>query len=381
MKIVFNTRHPDSPSAAFYRSAFSGLSQISFFDWDHYEDYDVALFMSFKPDIEDLISAKSRCPRIRIGIMDPRGGQIAGCFSHVDFVIADSLEVKDFFARYSLPTLLYTEYPVVQEQRKKHRPKEPVIIGYHGNRAHLAGMYPHITAALEKLAERYSLELWAMYNIENRGRCRIGLPANMPVKHIQWSMENYTEQLSRADIGIVPNLMPIRNISKIKKKAVLWEGFFNDTQDDYLTRYKVPSNPGRIIVFGCLGIPVVADFYPSALQVIQDERNGLLACSSGGWFQALEKLIISAGLRQKLSEGMRDTVAREFDYPVQNRRLAAFCEQILEQPPSRHFADLKLPENMDVGRDVRFGKKALFMRFDRVQKALRRKAGKRMPFR
>ena len=63
--------------------------------------------------------------------------------------------------------------------------------------------------------------------------------------------------------------------------------FFNDTDDDYIIRFKMPSNPGRMIVFWKLGIPVVADFLPSHFQFIKEGVNGLLASSSAGWYHSI----------------------------------------------------------------------------------------------
>ncbi len=192
-------------------------------------------------------------------------------------------------------------------------------------------MYPNITHAMELLPKKYHLEFWAMYNIKQQGKCKLGMPKNIPVKHIQWHKENYYKYLANADIGIVPNMMPIRNINKLKIKACVYKGYFNDSVDDYLIRFKMPSNPGRLIVFGMLGLSVVTDFYPSALQFIKDEQNGMLAYSMGGWYTALEKLIVSPALRQKLSFNMHKTIDQYFDFEKQNIKLITFLDKILKQ--------------------------------------------------
>ena len=366
MKIIFNTQYPDAPASLFYASGLSGLKQVCFSDRDHLDQYDIALFMTYKKDIQELIEVKKKHPRLKVGLIDPRGSQIVDCLGYVDFFIVDSLEMKDYFAGYGLPILSYSEYPDIKTLKKKHKKKEPIIIGYHGNMLHLAGMYPHLTTALEKLAEKYPLELWAMYNINKQGKCRLGIPKNLPVKHIQWSLENYEKILSRADIGIVPNLMPIRKISSIKKKASLLGPFFNDNDDDYLTRYKMPSNPGRIIVFGKMGIPVVSDFYPSALQLIRDGENGLLACSTGGWYRALEKLIENVDLRQELSDAMQKTILCEFEYEVQNKKAAAFFKRIIERRESSGLSVSFLGTKKELDRSFTFWIKIFQMKVEQV---------------
>jgi len=102
------------------------------------------------------------------------------------------------------------------------------------------------------LGERYQIEFRAMYNIEKLGKWKASVPRNIPLKHVQWSEENYYKYMSEADIGIVPNLIPIRNLNRVKEKATVSKRYFVDTPEDYLIRFKITSNPGRIILFSRL---------------------------------------------------------------------------------------------------------------------------------
>jgi hypothetical protein len=188
-------------------------------------------------------------------------------------------------------------------------------------------MYPNISRALELLGAKYALEMLAVYNVRDLGKCCYGLPSNVPIRHVQWHKNVYNQELSEADIGIVPAVMPVRNLRQIKKSASICAEFFNDTNDDYFIRFKMPSNPGRIIVYGSLGIPVVSDFFPSAMQTIKDGENGLLAYGCGGWYHALEKLILSSHLRQRLSDAMMKTVLEDFAFDVQNFKFRQFLEK------------------------------------------------------
>ena len=75
-------------------------------------------------------------------------------------------------------------------------------------------------------------------------------------------------------------------------------------------------------------LPVVADFYPSALQYITKDK-GFVACNTQGWRYCLEQLIISAKLRQKMGTNLQTLVKEEFDFAVQNKKIVAFFEEIL----------------------------------------------------
>lgn len=369
IKIVFNTRYNEAPCSVFYRDAFATLDGMVFSDWTNYDRYDIALFMTYEQDLIDLAEAKRNHPNLRVGLIDPRGSNVARFLKYIDFLVVDSLEMKDFFAGYQLPMFQYYEYPNIEKRDKNHVQKESVIIGYHGNNVHLAGMYPHVTRALEVLGKEYKIELWAIYNIENLGKCTFGLPGNIPVKHIQWSEENYYKYLTKVDIGIVPNLMPIKNINRMKKKAQVCRSFFNDSRDDYLIRFKMPSNPGRFIIFGKLGIPVVTDFYPSALQFIKDEHNGMLACSAGGWHRALRSLIVSAELRQKIADAMRKTIDRYFDFERQNTEFLVFLEKLLRSSPISQRTPIDEPAD-DIGRNFDFLKGVATIKIQQIQKKI-----------
>ncbi len=350
MKIVFNTRHPEAIASYHYMNPLRSFNEFCFNDWQHYDQYDVALFMTYPEDLEDLANAKKKYSHLKIGLVDPRGSQVDKYIPFVDFLVIDSVEMKDFFSCYGIPIFTYYEYPNIKTVPKNHEPKEPIVIGYHGNKLHLAGMYPNTTKAIELLGKQYKIEFWAMYDKANVGKCRFGMPENITVKHIQWSHlqwndKNVAEVFPKVDIGIAPGQMPIKNLKRIKQKACVCSDYFNDNNDDYLIRFKMPSNPCRIVCFGKLGIPVVADFYPSALQFIQDEHNGLLACSTGGWYCALEKLICNHRLRQTMADNMLQTIKEHFDFEKQNKRLIDFLLVMMSKPKHRERIVIENPED------------------------------------
>ena len=371
MNIVFNTNYSNSPSSIFYTQGLGSIDEITFNDRANYHKYDVALFMTYNDDLEDIVVAKKENPKIKIGVLDPRGRkQIEPFLSYIDFFIVDSLEMKDFFSQYNRPICLYAEYPYFEGKIKKHVAKDKVVIGYHGNKVHLAGMYPHVTRAIELLGEEHDLEFWMVYNIKELVKLNFGLPINVKLRHIQWYETVYDEELSKVDIGIVPGLMPIRNIDKIRRKAGVCKYMFLDSEDDYIIKFKMPSNPGRIIVFARLGIPVVADFYPSALQLIQDGQTGLLACSAGGWFCALEKLIKDCDLRQRLSDNLQSLVNERFDYKVQNQNLLGFLKNIIAETNASEI----IIENpgITLGDKLRFQKESMCSGFTGKIKRLKK---------
>lgn len=322
LKIKFITFSPDAPASKAYRDALMLSGDFIVSTDNDYKDADYAFFMTYAADLEELKKVKELYPNLKTAILDPRGEETIPYIKYCDFLIVDSIEMSDYFSKFSIPIFLYYEYPLFNAVTKKHEDKDTIIIGYHGNKVHLTAMFPKITSALKVLAQEKNIEFWAVYNIEMLGHWNIGVPDGLKVRHIQWHSNVYTEELLDIDIGIVPSTMPIKKAMKVSR-------FFLDSSEDYVIKFKMPSNPGRLAVFAKLGIPVVADFLPSHFQFIEEGRSGLLADSTGAWYQALKKLVESADLRNKLSNNMSVTFSEILDFQQQNIRLFNWLVEFL----------------------------------------------------
>ncbi len=329
MKMIFTTENRELPSTILNRDLLRQINNLENAHIDFYKsnwhDYDVILFMGYDHKIH---KARIQNKEIKIGVIDPRPSlkyQPVGA----DFILANGIEMLDWYLKYTSNIFKYYIYPILKTKRREHYDKKRIVIGYHGNKIHLSIMYPRITKAIELLADERPVELWAMYNIKKLGKWNYGLPheGKLKIRHIQWSHENYEKYLSGVDIGIVPNLLPIddgilRSFSSDKDPH-----FFNMHNSDYLTRCKATSNPGRIFVFAQYGIPVVADMFPSALQVIENEVNGYVCFSTEAWYWALKNLSDNSGLRTEMAESMQHWFERKASPGVMNRNLIDFINK------------------------------------------------------
>ena len=314
MKIKFTTFSPEAPASKFYFDALRLSGEFVLSTDEHYEDIDYAFFMTYSADLEELKRVKGIYPDLKTAILDPRGEQAIPYLKYCDFLILDSIEMRDYFSKFLIPMFTYYEFPLFNYKQKEYREKETLVIGYHGNKIHLTAMYPKITSALALLAEDFNIEFWAVYDVAGLGRWNIGVPKGLKVRHIQWHENVYSEEMANIDIGIVPSTMPVRGKAKISK-------FFLDSPEDYVLKFKMPSNPGRLAVFARLGIPVVADFLPTHFQFIKEGESGYLADSTGAWYQALRKLIESSQLRREIATEMTHIFNKNFDFEQQNTNL------------------------------------------------------------
>ena len=319
--IVINTNHKNSAGAKvcvndldqhFKQSGF----EVIYNDWEYKKEYNLILFMSHDSKVKE---AKIISPDSIVGIMDPKikNKHKIEEIKMADFLLVSSIEQKERLLIYNKNIVIYYMFPDIKNIEKTHKNKEIIVIGYHGNKLHLNNFHPHINNALDRLAEKYDMELNVMYNIETLGKWKKTTPKRIKINHIQWSNDNYYKYLSKCDIGIVPNLMSINKkiglLTAIRwfEKNIL-DYNFGYNSDDYLLRYKYSTNPGRIYVFCQLGIPVVSDFTPSSCQFIQDGKSGFIVNGSEGWFTALEKLIIDHQLRQKMADNLNTFIKKNY---------------------------------------------------------------------
>ena len=76
MKIVLNTTEPDAVASYNYINLLKKDSSLTFNDFKNYQKYNVALFLSYKNDLKEIVSVKKKYPDLIIGIIDPRGSNI-----------------------------------------------------------------------------------------------------------------------------------------------------------------------------------------------------------------------------------------------------------------------------------------------------------------
>lgn len=326
MKILFTTNKKEAVSTILNLQnleKLNTLKDVEFFAFrEDFEDSDVVLMMGYDHDIP---AVRRVNPKAIVGVIDPRPPkkeQPVGA----DFVLANGIEMQDYYYRFTSNVFNYYIYPDF-EAEKQSRNDNKIILAYHGNKIHIEEAHPRITEAIEKLGESYDIELIVIYNSELG---KLSWKAkNYAVSFVPWSENVYAETLSKSDIGIIPGLMPIKNAAKVKKRAASFRRKFNEHETDYLLRFKSTSNPGRIFPFMRLGIPVVADMFPSALQIIDDAEDSFVACSSESWCSKLKLLIGSKDLRNGMGKIFQNKFYDKYNIDIMNRNLIDFLRTVI----------------------------------------------------
>ena len=245
--------------------------------------------------------------RVVCGIIHPSDLNHSGIqiLKSSDFVIVGSIEERDYYLKYKKNVFRFPQIENIVTIKRKHTKKNKIVISYHGNLEHLEEMSSATTKALERIYEKYDIELQVIYD-KSLGTWRRGRP-NIKIVEIDWTLNNVINYISKSDIGIVPctnNFFldsPINYNNPFSLFIKFFTGGKNRRLNDYILRFKVTSNAGRSFIFHQLGIPVIADFWPSNFEILGAKDCGYLAHSEDAWYNSLEKLICSEDLRNEIS--------------------------------------------------------------------------------
>jgi len=319
LKILINSKDTHGISYLLHKQGMKSIPNIKFNDFNNYEKYDVVLFFKYQLKSKDLIFARHKNNRILIGIIDPRQNLSKKFIEQIDFLVVDSIEMKDYYLNLKKPILFYYEFESTISTKIKKEDRV-TYIGYHGNKVHLLSMFPSITNALSKLSEKYNIKILLLYNHNKLGKLPKFITKNINFEYLQWNQTNLKYFLSTVDIGIVPNFKPVFFKRLLKYLSLPFINLFATHTSDYLVRFKMTSGPNRILTFAANKIPVVSDMYPSACQIINHENDGFIAFSEAGWYDSIQRLINQPKLRENISNKMHQKFKAYFDFEIQNER-------------------------------------------------------------
>lgn len=344
-KFVLNSRNPDSAAAVVCIQGLARQLKLLGYhakinDWDHYAEYDVAIFMAADANCDAVRAAN---PNIVIGVADPKPTTVKQA-KEADFCIVSSIEQREVFLQFNRNQFIHYMIPEFDSYKVEHQAKDVHRIFYHGNKVHLNGAYHGLIPALNEIGKRYPIEFNTIYNIQSLGKWTIGRPdpRYCPTKDLQWYPNCYKDYFAEADIGVVQNLMPWRMEQLIRRLGVVSKSLLLESPIDFISKYKSSANAGRAFVFGYFGIPVIADAIPSTGEAILDGHSGRLVLSAEGWYDAIEELIRSPARRELLATNFREIIETKFSPAVSAGRLLEFLNDVKnkDRPEMRHISPL-----------------------------------------
>ena len=284
-------------------------------DLDKSSQSDVCILNKFTK-INDIKKIKKINPNCKIGLIHPSDLQIdfKKKIENVDFFITGSIEERDHYLFYKKNIFRFPQIERISQKLYHHdNDKKYFKIGYHGNLEHLKEMDNSVKKALEKISKIYKIKLIVVYDI-SLGKWKKGRP-NIEIEETNWTFENMLDKMSSVDIGIVPctnNFFLDKHYNLSNFLIKLIKKFYGRA-NDYNLQFKATSNSGRAFVFHQLGIPVIADFWPSNFEILDNNQNGYIAHSEKAWFYSIEKLINSPELRNSISKNAQKSFNAKYD--------------------------------------------------------------------
>ncbi|MBF0198216.1 MAG: hypothetical protein HQL32_10920 [Planctomycetes bacterium] len=335
MNILLKTKYLKSPSTVLNLARLEELNKLQGISYTsnqgRYEDNDIILFMCYDSKEKE---AKKANPNSRVGIIDPRPStQIH--WDCVDFVLVNGIESADYFYDRCPNIFIYEIYPplAIKTWSNQSINNQPFTIGYHGNKVHLEEINSRIGPSITRLADERPVRLKCIYNFKDNGRWenRIDHP-NVEIEEIPWSNSAYSE-LASCHVGIIPNLIATQAEERPQESL---------HPSDYLFAFKATSNMGRAFPFIMQGVPIIADMFPSATQLIKDGHDGYVAYSEAAWYYKLKTLAEQPETCQLFAERMQQKYHDFYSANVQNNKLIHFVKNELVEhrySPSSYISD------------------------------------------
>jgi len=137
----------------------------------------------------------------------------------------------------------------------------------------------------------------------------------LPIEVIPWSEETEVQLIKSFDIGIMP------------------------LTDSPWERGKCGY---KLIQYMACGLPVVASPVGVNKQIVENDRNGLLAKEPYEWEQALRKLLNDKNLRQSMGKNGRERVEKIYSLQVQSVKLAKIIREHAEEKYLLQVQSIKL---------------------------------------
>ncbi len=207
----------------------------------------------------------------------------------VDAVTTDNEETADYVRRFNPRCTVIPDPPQLEEfdRRRASHPKRTdgeVILGWIGTPSTLYNLYA-IWEALEEIGRRFPNVSLRLVGAGHDPNLR---PA---FENIRYSIRPSYDQSTMIDeiFGMDVGLFPLQNVYRSRVRGVL---------------------KGTVYMSG--EAAVVASPVGQVQDVIVHGKNGLLATTHDEWVAALERLIVDADFRRRLTEGGLETVRHDF---------------------------------------------------------------------
>ncbi len=320
--ILFFGANKNSPAYKFYCQSFSKLKNYNLdFDFDekkilegHYKF--IFLHTGYNKKF-NMAKFKSKSKFI---LVEPRTAHFNE-IENFDFLILNSFETKLFFSKYNKPSIIYP--PVYQYDYfdKKKSDDSIIRLVYHGNGKHIRLFKNKLNYIIENLKSKKKIEIHLIYDLNRKKIKNLNETSNISIIHHQHSHSVIKEVLSKADIGIVPQLLPENRSILSFLNFINFIKHFTELKNEYILRFKENSNLGRHLVFSQFKVPIVTDPTISSTLFLSDKYKNFIAYNKFDWLNSINFLLQNNKVANEYGEFLYNKWKEDFSHELLNDKL------------------------------------------------------------
>ena len=328
--ILFFGANKNSPAYKFYCQSFSKLKDYNIeYELDEKKIFDryykfIFLHTGYNKKF-DLTKFKGTSKFI---LVEPRTAHF-NSINDFDFLIVNSFETQLFFSKFYKPSFIYP--PIYQydiSNIKNLNDSKKINLVYHGNGKHIRLFEKKLNYVLKNLKNEKEIDLHLIYDLEKKKIKSLIETKNINIFHYQHSHAVISEVLSKADIGLVPQLIPenrsfLSYFDFIKKVK-----YFTELKSEYILRFKENSNLGRHLVFSQFKVPIITDPTISSIFFLTENYKKFLAYNKFDWLNSINFLINNKKLADKYGEFLQNKWKENFSHEVLNEKLISKIEDL-----------------------------------------------------
>lgn len=327
--ILFFGANKNSPAYKFYYKSFlkiKGYNIETDFNIDKINN-DFYKFIFLHTGYKKKFSLNSIKCKSKLILVEPRTGHYNE-IEKFDFLIVNSFETKLFFSKYQKPSLIYPPFIEYKNLNIENKDHSLVRLVYHGNEKHISVFEEKLKFILSNLKLEKKIELHLIYNLKKKRLKFFDKIDHLNIFHHQYSEDIVKEVLLKADIGIVPQLLPEnRNILKIFNflKSVK---YFNELKNEYVLRYKENSNIGRHLIFSQFKVPIVTEPTISSILLLNDDFKDFIAYNKYDWLNSITRLVENKNLAKDFGDYLHEKWKNNYTHDLLNNKLLNEIEKI-----------------------------------------------------
>ena len=272
--INFFSNFLSEPSSKLNHEKFDRFLLIKAIDRIEKINSDKIIVMGY--DLDMLEKIRTIRPKAKILVCDPRQEPYEK-FKFADGIITNGIEMANYYYGTGLPIIISHIVPSAEQVTKslklRHSDNHTQFL-YHGNVIHARSLFEGLNKYSKHLIS-HSCHVTFVFNKDDT-KLEREIQKTQFTSYMPWSPSVYSKLPELCDFGIANSQIPLQRTSLVKKISSSISGKYNETQLDYMVRFKPTSNPGRALSFIKQGIPCLVDFTPSNTQAIIHAHNGFV---------------------------------------------------------------------------------------------------------